>query len=383
MSTAFSSLLSQLARQSQTQRDLDWISAGQVYIYGTGRAGQQVWRVLTKRGLIISGYMDHRTRENYFVEDVPIFLPDSPSISARDRAVIILAIHNREVFMPALIGWLQSLGFVSFVSMIDLYDYLDAELGSWYWLTRRTFYTDYEQEIEAADRLFADPASRDLFHAILQFRVSGDYGLLPAPDMQRQYFPVDLPAWKNPLRLIDCGAYSGDTLASFLRAGYEFQAVAAFEPDQENFRKLSSYIFQNQVRFPNTSLFPCGVYSSTTQLIFEAGSGEASKVSEMGATVIQCTSLDESVPTFSPDLIKMDIEGAEMEAILGAKQLIKTDQPALAISVYHTPAHIWEIPLFINQLARANNTPYTYYLRAHAQNCFDTILYAIPERSTA
>ena len=81
------------------------------------------------------------------------------------------------------------------------------------------------------------------------------------------------------------------------------------------------------------------------------------------------------------DFIKMDIEGAEMDAILGAKQLIRAYQPALAISVYHTPSHIWEIPLCICKIAEQNHIRYKYHLRAHAQNCFDSIFYAIPERS--
>lgn len=380
MNASFSSFLSKIPRQSQTQLNPDWFIADQIYIYGTGKAGKKVWRALTNRRLIISGYMDHRTGENYFIEGVPIFRPDSPTITSRDQTAIVLAIHNREVDMPALIGWLQSLGYVNFISMIDLYDYFDTQLGSWYWLTRRTFYTDHEHEIDATARLFADQSSRSLLDSIMRFRLTGNYAFLPMPDLEHQYFPADLTSWSNQLRFVDCGAYNGDTLASFLRAGYEFQAVAAFEPDHDNFRKLSSYVSQNQERFPNSSLFPCGVYSSTTQLTFETGAGEATKASKKGTAVVQCISLDESIPTFAPDLIKMDIEGGEMDAILGAKQLIKTYHPALAISAYHYPAHIWEIPLYINQIAQEYNIQYTYYLRAHAHNGFDTVFYAIPER---
>jgi hypothetical protein len=76
----------------------------------------------------------------------------------------------------------------------------------------------------------------------------------------------------------------------------------------------------------------------------------------------------------------MDIEGAELDAILGAQQLIQAFQPGLAISIYHAPAHLWQIPLYINQIAQANNLRYTYHLRAHAQNGFENIFYAIPER---
>lgn len=50
----------------------------------------------------------------------------------------------------------------------------------------------------------------------------------------------------------------------------------------------------------------------------------------------------------------------------------------LAISIYHSPAHLWEIPLWVAQFAAENGMRYTYYLRSHARDCFDTVFYAIP-----
>jgi FkbM family methyltransferase len=381
MNVPSSSFAAKLLHEVRSERNPDWVTANSIYVYGTGIAGQEVCQILGERGLTISGYMDHRQREATCIQSIPIFSPDSLTITTRDQVVVILAIHNREVDIPALQIWLQELGYVKFISMIELHDYLGSQLVDRYWLTRRDFYYDYEREIDATARLFADPTSRRVFHSIISFRLTGNYGILPAPDLEHQYFPTDLPSWPNPLRFVDCGAYDGDTLASFLETGYEFQAIAAFEPDLENFRKLTWYVSQNQQRFPYSILFPCGVHSSTTQLTFEIGAGEASRASEKGRTVIQCVSLDESIPSFAPDLIKMDIEGAELDAIHGAKRLIKACRPALAVSVYHTPAHIWEIPICINAIAQEYNIPYTYHLRAHAYNCFDTIFYAIPEKS--
>ena len=76
----------------------------------------------------------------------------------------------------------------------------------------------------------------------------------------------------------------------------------------------------------------------------------------------------------------MDIEGAEIDALHGAQRLITDHHPALAISAYHSPTHIWEIPLWIEKLARQNDIQYTYHYRAHGHNCFDTIFYAIPRQ---
>jgi FkbM family methyltransferase len=345
------------------------------YIYGIGKVGQDVYRVLTAKGISITAYMDHRTRDNPFIDEVPILAPNSLSIKEKAQAVIVLAIHNREVDMLDLINRLKACGYTQFITMIDLYDHFATELGPRYWLTQRDYYSDYLAEIEATARLFTDQSSRDLFDAIIHFRISGDYSLLPVPDILRPYFPTDLPNWKSPLRLMDCGAYDGDTLRKILSLGISIEALAAYEPDEANFRTLAETVLIAQI--PNATLWPCGVYSTTTQIRFSAGQGEACSISANGESIIQCVSLDDSAPNFAPTLIKMDIEGAEHEALRGAKKSIATHQPGLAISIYHTPAHLWEIPLWVAKFARKHRISYHYYLRSHGNNCFETVFYAI------
>ena len=95
--------------------------------------------------------------------------------------------------------------------------------------------------------------------------------------------------------------------------------------------------------------------------------------------MIQCIALDEALPDFAPTLVKMDIEGAEDAALLGMQKTITKYRPALAISAYHTAAHLWELPLLIEKIAESN---YQYYLRTHAYNSFDTVLYAIPKEKS-
>jgi hypothetical protein len=76
---------------------------------------------------------------------------------------------------------------------------------------------------------------------------------------------------------------------------------------------------------------------------------------------VQSIALDEALPGFKPTLIKMDIEGAEPEALKGAIGIIKESRPQLAICVYHKFDHYWRIPLFIDSL----KCGYRLYLRQH------------------
>ena len=70
----------------------------------------------------------------------------------------------------------------------------------------------------------------------------------------------------------------------------------------------------------------------------------------------------------------MDIEGSEPEALLGAKDIIQTDLPRLAICAYHLADHIWKIPLLVHNFSNK----YKLYLRVYSFNGFDVVMYAIP-----
>lgn len=70
----------------------------------------------------------------------------------------------------------------------------------------------------------------------------------------------------------------------------------------------------------------------------------------------------------------MDIEGAELKALEGATECISKYSPQLAISVYHKPEDIIEIPMFIKSL----NPKYRFWLRHYSLSWFDTVLYAVP-----
>ena len=75
-----------------------------------------------------------------------------------------------------------------------------------------------------------------------------------------------------------------------------------------------------------------------------------------------------------PDLIKMDIEGAEMEALKGAIHAIKKSRSQLAISIYHSNQDFVEIPVYL----RENLENYNFILGHYRADCTETILYAIP-----
>lgn len=187
-----------------------------------------------------------------------------------------------------------------------------------------------------------------------------------------EYTPADLPRYSAPLRLIDCGAYTGVAIEKFLRAGYAIERVAAFEPDLTNFEKLVTKAWPIE----QCTLLPLGTWSSHSQLRFSSNGSMGSSLSTEGDTVIQCVKLDDVLHGFAPNLIKMDVEGAEIETLKGMRNIIEKYKPNLCLSAYHTPQHLFEIPLLI----KSWNLGYKFYLRVHEYNTFGVVVYCLQDQ---
>ena len=149
-----------------------------------------------------------------------------------------------------------------------------------------------------------------------------------------------------------------------------------FEPDPENFAALATAVRRMSTR---SVCLPLAVADAYRILSFSGGNGEGGTISDDGTVRIAAVALDDVLPTQRVDFIKLDVEGAEIQALRGAAQLIQRSRPVLAISLYHRPQDIWEIP---EQLA-ALCPDYRFYIRQHYYNSFDSVLYAIPERTGA
>jgi hypothetical protein len=268
MTTWLEQLLS--ATRERKPEKAPWLGGfSPILIYGTGTMAQDIQRVLTYNGLPVYGFIDHMERPTALLKGLPIFKPENVHVTSKTggRPVVVLGLHNYQANVPQILQRLKDNGFKRIVSTVELYDYFGAELGVRYWLTSRDFYPPLATVLEECLALWADETSRDLFRAVLEYRLSGDTTLLPAPDLVNPYHPKAIPAWKTPLRFIDCGAFDGDTLADFQRNQIPIEAVAAFEPDLVNFGKLSRFLAQNR-QIPEAYLWPCGVYSGNLQLTF-------------------------------------------------------------------------------------------------------------------
>ena len=98
-----------------------------------------------------------------------------------------------------------------------------------------------------------------------------------------------------------------------------------------------------------------------------------SKTDDSGELKVPCCKIDSVIGQGKCDYIKMDIEGAEMNAIKGAKETIIKNKPKLAISIYHSNQDMIDIIEYVHQLV----PEYRLYVRAHTMGIAETILYAL------
>ncbi len=180
---------------------------------------------------------------------------------------------------------------------------------------------------------------------------------------------------------VDAGAYKGDSLQKFDKfVGGNFKRVICVEPLSENCEVIKNVV-EEQFRDKEISIYNSGLYSFSGKIYFEEShrddSGKVQNNEDTGVS-IDCVSIDD-IKTEKVSFIKMDIEGAELEALKGAEKTIRRDIPKLAICVYHKPEDLFVIPKFIMDL----NLPYNYFIKHHSDATLyahnETVFYAIPK----
>lgn len=174
---------------------------------------------------------------------------------------------------------------------------------------------------------------------------------------------------------VDAGCFDGFTTKEFFRwcenKGYAY----CFEPDSKNVGTVLRTLSDETDRY---ELIKKALWSQTTILSMDARGDFATSVTLPNESDrlsrVEAAALDDLLGDKKITFIKMDIEGAEIEALRGAQKIITEQKPKLAISIYHKPEDILTIP----QLILEYNSNYKFYLRHYSFSDYDTVLYAIP-----
>jgi FkbM family methyltransferase len=179
--------------------------------------------------------------------------------------------------------------------------------------------------------------------------------------------------------VIDAGGCYGDTALYFACKAGESGQVFSFEFMPDNIDVFQRNMALNPNLSSRIELLHNPLWSRSAEKLFVEGSGPGAYITpcpkDPAATQVETLSIDDLVQRQQlarVGFIKMDIEGAELEALKGAGATIRRYRPKLAISVYHQLHDFWTIPQWIDSL----RLDYRFYLRHFTVHAEETVLFA-------
>ena len=237
-------------------------------------------------------------------------------------------------------------------------------------------FKDYVNDIVWLYDRLEDYRSKFALYSVLSNFYYFDFECLKKAKEQlySQYFDLDILHNVSDEIFVDVGTYYGETILDFIKCfgedsykkiyGYEITPVVV-----EKAKKSLS-------NFHNIEIFNKAVGESTGKVFLKENSvsNSANQVEYDGKIEIDKISLDEDIQS-NISMIKMDIEGGEIDAIKGCEKHIRNDCPKLIISAYHSNSDFVVIPKIIESI----RNDYKFYFRYYGGNLYATelVLYCI------
>jgi FkbM family methyltransferase len=370
------------AREGSALSDLLSLHQNRCVIYGAGTLGRKAVSLLREIGITPLAVVDSNPqRWGGEVSGLPVLSPAEAATQFGSNAVFFVTIWNDFHWFSDTRAQLTALGCTSVSSYAPIFWRFGGRFMDLLLLNEppHRLYRDRDRVLEA-ESLWEDEESLATYRANILWRALGDPSHLPYPAPRNTYFPADILRLTPDEVLVDIGAFDGDTIRMTRSVvGSDFKAIHAIEADAVSLQKMRAYLATlDSGTQAKIHIHECAVgaerctlqFVMTGALTSKSGSDEASSQ----AVDVPCLPLDELFAATPVTFLKMDIEGAEFDALRGGAAIIRRDDPVLAICVYHTQSDIWRIPL----LMRSLNPDYKFFLRAYDGDGFQSVVYAIP-----
>ncbi len=332
-----------------------------VVIYGTGKFGKAVAECIFRYRIPILCFLDE---EKYWYE--------KKTLTVQGREIQCL---TRVQLSEVNTAYNLLLGMIDYSLLAHLQkefctchyiEYLDVFPPH---IIQKTFLEENQESISEIYSTLQDTESKEVLEAYLHARYTGDVQRLSELVHCEEYlYDWELLALSKNDVVVDGGAYTGDTIMEMRQYIGELpRKVFAFEPDQKNLEQL----FINFNGQNNIQPVQAGLFSRDDILHFAASGTLASSISESAEETVSVQALDFHDEYQEVSIIKMDIEGSELEALYGCERLIREHRPRLAICIYHRNEDLINIYNYLKQFS------YRFYLRQHSMSVEETVLYAV------
>ena len=353
------------AREQMAFDELLGAANGRVVLFGAGMIGRKVAAALRRGEIEPLAFADNDSSiDGTHIAGIPVV---TPSVAARrwgKKAVFVITTYRPTGGgIGARFAELSGLGCTSITNFL-LAGWKYAGILPHFAADRPSVLLGHAAELWKVGRLWADDHSRETYRSALEWRLHArfDAAAQPVPD---QYFPKDLIRPITEEVFVDGGAFDGDTLRA---ARWPLSKVLAIEPDPRNASLLRAAMGRD-IQLHEVLL---GCFSGSAR--FNASGTMASSRADNGALEIPVATLYDLTRGVHPTFVKLDIEGDELAALHGGLSMLQREEPVVAVCVYHRPDDAWTIPLLLNQYL----PDHSLYLRAHAWDGFELVVYAVP-----
>lgn len=314
------------------------------------------------------------------INGVTIYLPEILYSENVDEVVILIA--TPEKYYSEITKFLDNLSInnVFYMNVIEN-EFLKAISSELY---------DSMGKITEVCKLLNDALSMKIYKEVIHRRICGcvtGYSDLKVMGEVQYIFPPALFSKPGGV-IIDCGGYTGDSIERF-RSVLGFGCIDkmyTFEALPENLNLLNNLKDSYGKDGNKICIIPAAVSGKTGTVTFTetekkgashiAGkkiSDKYTKKKPVSQIDVRCVSIDETIPNGETvRYIKMDIEGSEYDALIGAKKTIRREKPGLAISIYHNAEDYYRLALLIKRFV----PEYKLAVRHHKDKHQDTVLYA-------
>jgi FkbM family methyltransferase len=350
-----------------------------IVIYGAGGLGRLVLSGLRANGIEPLAFADRNAPlAPAALEGLPVLSPEDAVRRFGSDSAFVVAVWNPSLSggVNAITANLTAAGCRRVLPFVWLFWKYPRTFLPYYLWDLPSRLHEHASEVREAFVIFPGARSKAEFLRHLTLRLTGDFGSLTPPDAGVQYFPERLFRPREDEYFVDCGAYDGDTLRDLAGwTGGRFRGALACEADPANFASLERTISADRRLAGRVRALPAAVGRRRSTVRFRAAGLGSSAISETGEIPVECLPLDDILLDEHPTYIKMDIEGAELDALHGASGSLGRHSPLLAVCTYHTQDHLWQVPLQICALSPGSRL----LLRPHCRDGFDLVCYAIPQ----
>lgn len=354
--------------------NLEEVCPREVYIFGAKELGKKFHGFFSSKNIKVLGFLDNDvSKQNTLYCGCNVFsvadLLDKKEEKPTEITVVVASIY----YVQEILNQLKDLGFTKVIPCQILYvlDNKNYKAEPSFDGLIEDLAVNKQKYLELYS-LLEDEQSKKVFEAAVEFRQTYDFSLfgrILSPHAEiGQYFEEPFIKYTENDIFVDGGGFDGDTALKFInKTNGRYKKILFFEPDEESFLKAKKALNH----YKNIEFYNKGLYSGSKTFRFASSGGLGSIIDDSGDTIIETVAIDEILRE-KASYIKMDIEGAELEALKGSEKQLKHGVQ-LAISLYHKPQDIWQIPEYIKSV----NPQYKFYLRHYTNAIFETVLYAI------